>query len=250
MPRKPPPIKQPEAISGQRFDRLVAIDYRGHDNKWRCVCDCGNDSFRRLCDLRSNIRRGCRNSCGACIVRKPSHSTKGYKLARRAPDISGQKFGYLTALSIAQYTSSGTVWICSCDCGSGIISHRTLTELKQVKTPGCKDCETERRAEVHRTHGGAFMGKSRLYQRWQSMRSRCADMDNPHYGGKGIRVCAEWDDFRAFRRWSLENGYTDFLTIDRLNPSKGYSPHNCEWVTKEENSRRVSRPKYLDLGAV
>lgn len=60
------------------------------------------------------------------------------------------------------------------------------------------------------------------------------------YGAKGIRVCEEWDkSFEAFRDWSFSHGYTDTLTIDRIDPKGNYEPTNCRWVTQkvQQNNR-------------
>lgn len=74
------------------------------------------------------------------------------------------------------------------------------------------------------------------------MRQRCTNPNDQgwkYYGGKGIRVCSEWDDFIAFRDWASAAGYEIGLTIDRLNPNAGYEPGNCEFVTRSENSKRM-----------
>ena len=79
------------------------------------------------------------------------------------------------------------------------------------------------------------------------MKSRCTNPNYPRFadwGGRGIAICDEWfDDFQAFYDWSMENGYQDDLTIDRINNENGYSPDNCRWATaKEQNdNRRCSR---------
>lgn len=74
------------------------------------------------------------------------------------------------------------------------------------------------------------------------MHSRCRDKGNTSwqwYGGKGISVCDEWGEFTGFKDWSLANGYSEGLSIDRIDPSAGYSPCNCEFVTRSENTRRM-----------
>ena len=74
------------------------------------------------------------------------------------------------------------------------------------------------------------------------MRQRC---EKPNcdgwkkYGAKGIRVCKEWSRFEPFRDWAFANGYTDELTIDRIDPRGNYEPSNCRWVTQkvQQNNR-------------
>lgn len=67
------------------------------------------------------------------------------------------------------------------------------------------------------------------------MRSRCSNYLAPHfkrYGGRGIAVCSEWGDYLVFERWALANGYSDKLTLDRIDNDKGYEPDNCRWATR------------------
>jgi len=76
------------------------------------------------------------------------------------------------------------------------------------------------------------------------MRQRCRDpksKDFVYYGGKGIKVCAEWDDFAVFRRWALTNGYTDALSIERRDHSADYAPWNCCWIPLAQQARNTSR---------
>lgn len=101
-----------------------------------------------------------------------------------------------------------------------------------------------------RTDKGTFspthnMSRTLLYKKWASMKSRCNNPKDPSYksyGGKGLTVCAEWNDsFENFYEWSIKNGYEDGLTIDRINNSKGYFPENCRYVTYKEQNRNVCR---------
>lgn len=76
---------------------------------------------------------------------------------------------------------------------------------------------------------------TKLYKVWGSMRHRCKSPTNKraaHYYDKGITVCTEWDDFKVFREWAYSNGYTEGLSIDRINNDLGYSPDNCRWATR------------------
>lgn len=92
------------------------------------------------------------------------------------------------------------------------------------------------------------MSHSRLHNIWLTMRQRC---EKPNcstyykYGAKGIKVCDEWSSFENFRDWSYDNGYTDDLTIDRIDPHGNYEPSNCRWVTQKEQQNNRSNNIHL-----
>lgn len=84
----------------------------------------------------------------------------------------------------------------------------------------------------------------RLYGIYINMKTRCFNDKSPaskQYKDNGIGICDEWNNsYKAFEQWSLENGYDDSLTIDRINVYKDYSPDNCRWVDYNEqgNNKR------------
>lgn len=86
---------------------------------------------------------------------------------------------------------------------------------------------------------------TRLYRIWANMKNRCKNpkSNRAHvYLNRGITVCDEWkDDFQVFYDWSMSHGYSDDLTIDRIDNDKGYSPDNCRWVTHSEQMRNTSQ---------
>ena len=91
----------------------------------------------------------------------------------------------------------------------------------------------------------------RLYGIWRKMHFRCESEAHPHYhryGGRGIKVCEEWNSLIVFGKWALENGYAPELTLDRIDNDGDYEPSNCRWATHKEQMNNTSRsiPVVLD----
>lgn len=105
----------------------------------------------------------------------------------------------------------------------------------------CLSCSNKERGVRSRTHGDNN-NNSKLHVVWNNMLNRCRNPNNKrfkHYGGRGIAVCEEWLDYKKFRSWSLCNGWSDDLTIDRIDVDLGYSPDNCRFVDKSvQNANR------------
>lgn len=79
------------------------------------------------------------------------------------------------------------------------------------------------------------------------MKDRCYNINShawENYVGRGIKICEEWkNNIISFYNWSMQNGYTDNLTIDRINVDGNYEPSNCRWVTMkiQANNRRYHK---------
>ena len=118
-----------------------------------------------------------------------------------------------------------SVWLalCICDCGNEKITRMATLIDKDCTSCGCLY------KKVNSESG------TKLYWRWNAMKGRC--LRNKGYLLKGISVCEEWNnDFFAFKEWSIINGYSEELDLDRIDNSKGYSPDNCRYATKKQNS--------------
>lgn len=92
---------------------------------------------------------------------------------------------------------------------------------------------------------------TRLYGIWAGMKTRCFNPNEKKYkcyGGRGIGMCDEWkNDFTSFALWAVGNGYSESLSIDRINPNEGYNPQNCRWCdmkTQQNNRTNNHRLEY------
>ena len=85
------------------------------------------------------------------------------------------------------------------------------------------------------------MWGTRIYRIWGGMRTRCINPNSPdykNYGGRGIKVCDRWRDFKNFYE-DMKDGYKDNLTIDRINNNGNYELLNCKWRTVKQQSRNT-----------
>ena len=84
---------------------------------------------------------------------------------------------------------------------------------------------------------------TRLYGLWKAMKRRVAV--NKYY--KNVSICKEWEhDFKAFYDWAIANGYSDNLTLDRIDVNGNYEPSNCRWVTQKQQARNKRRTIYVE----
>lgn len=164
-------------------------------------------------------------------------------------DIIGKRFGRLFVISVnrkeQKYNSKGIkdgykyYYLCKCDCGNTVEVDRNSLRFNKTKSCGCIKSEKSRLRKT--THG---LSKTKLYRTYNGMKNRCYRenlKEYCNYGGRGIKVCNEWlNDFNAFYIWAMNNGYSEGLSIDRIDVNGNYEPNNCRWITmtKQASNKR------------
>ena len=159
-------------------------------------------------------------------------------------DLTGRKFGELTVVRrVENHRSGQAMWLCACSCGGEhkVTSHN-LT-CGDVRTCGCLSRKLA--AEKITRHG---RHNTPAYNSWRGMKDRCTNPKHSayaRYGGRGITVCDRWLE-------SFENFYADMgdrpegLTLDRIDNDGPYSPNNCRWASRKEQSWNSSAVRLLD----
>lgn len=159
-------------------------------------------------------------------------------------DLGGIRFGRLVVLSKAGHKSGSIAWLCKCDCGKEkIISGANLRKPKNyTKSCGCINREvTSKRSIKHGMYG------TPEYIAWIAAKERTTNPHSQnygHWGGRGIRMCAEWlDSFQAFYNY-IGPKTSPKHSLDRINVNGNYEPGNVRWATKDiqqGNKRKVSK---------
>lgn len=150
-------------------------------------------------------------------------------------EVIGKLFGKLTVLGEyrRRENSNTTQWKCSCECGKVTWVDRDKLLSGHTKSCGC----------IVKKYDG--LSNEKLYKTWWAIKERCYkpsyNKSYKNYGGRGIKMCDEWFDFLVFNEWAKANGYTESLTIDRIDENKDYCPENCQWITLSENVSRSNK---------
>lgn len=166
-------------------------------------------------------------------------------------DRTGDVYGRVVILHFVSRGKNGALWLGKCLCGNEKVFNIASLRSGAVRSCGCLSLERKHSGSNQMVHGDSRVGMvARLHSIWRGMLKRCnAPRSSTYsgYGGRGIRVCDEWLDYVVFKKWALESGYMDDLSIDRIDNDGNYCPSNCRWVDMklQARNRRTTRWIYF-----
>lgn len=158
----------------------------------------------------------------------------------------GKKFNRLLVL---QKDQAPQRYVCQCECGNIISVHYTNLSNGRQKSCGC--LRLKKTIQRNTTHNQRY---TRLYAIWKAMKQRCLNPNSKsysNYGKRGIKICEEWlNNYQSFYTWSINNGYKEDLTIDRINNDGNYEPSNCRWVDRLTQCNNTRQNKLYEINGV
>lgn len=156
-----------------------------------------------------------------------------------------KKYGKLKIIEEADVRNGRRMFVCKCDCGD----YKTipLYSLRCGDSKSCGCLQKEVTIKRSTKHGFTPAGKPQPleYRIWASMIQRCEnpnDRSYKYYGGRGIKVCKRWHNFKFFIQ-DMGKKPTKNHSIDRIDNNGDYKKSNCRWATKKQqsNNRRNNK---------
>jgi hypothetical protein len=235
--------KRVEDLTGQRFGYLIVLkfDYEKIEGKrktyfWLCQCDCGQTkSFTRYEILRQEVA-----SCGCQFKKTPIHN------------LLGMTFGRWKVIGTAPNKGRRRYFLCECECGTQ--RNVNVDGLTGGLSKSCGCLKAEQQSTRAKTHGAKSKSvnqsglHAKTYSAWQGMINRCRYERLKcwkNYGGRGIKVCPQWE--HSFEQFLADMGEKPSTShsIERKFVDGDYTPDNCVWATRKEQSRNTRRTVLL-----
>lgn len=157
----------------------------------------------------------------------------------------GKVVGIYKVIGIDRESKGGNrIYKCRCTfCGLETI--HSFAEMNRVSK-----CTHENKIGEYKDFTLYWKDK-RIQEIFKGMVRRCyteTNRDYRWYGAKGIKIYDEWmRNPTLFEEWAINNGYSDNLTIDRINPSKDYCPDNCRWISLVDNAKYKSTTRLIEV---
>ncbi len=163
------------------------------------------------------------------------------------------RFGKLVLLEIFIENNgrqNRTMAKCKCDCGNECIG--ILTNISNGMKyscgclSGCHDMQSKIDNNENFAHG---LCHHQLYSTWAGMKTRCTNentLQYENYGGRGIKICDDWNDFNKFYEWAKNQDY-DNKTLDRIDNNGNYCPENCKFSTYVEQASNKSNNTFFTV---
>ena len=137
-----------------------------------------------------------------------------------------------------------------CECGEKRVCRSGALNDGRMKSCGCLNREQRRAGKLAFKHG---MVNTTIYQKWASMIQRCENPNAPHYeyyGGRGIKVCKEWHDFKKFYEDAIELGYREGDTIERKENDGHYCFKNVKFANQFVQANNKRSNKFITLSGI